>query len=81
MLAELDDESVVIPGHGPVATYDDLQAYVTMLATIRDRIDALIDRGASLSDVIGAKPTAEWDAEMGDPERLLDRAYLSLTRY
>ena len=80
VLAELDEDSVVIPGHGPVATYADMQAYVSMLETIRARIVALIDRGASLSDVIAAKPTAEWDEAKGDPERLLDRAYRSLTR-
>jgi cyclase len=79
-LAELDDDSVVIPGHGPVATYGDLKSYVSMLETIRDRIVALIDRGASLDDVVAAKPTAEWDAAMGDPLRLLDRAYLGLTQ-
>ena len=41
----------------------------------------LIDRGASLEDVIAAKPTAEWDEAKGDPARLLDRAYDSLTRH
>jgi glyoxylase-like metal-dependent hydrolase (beta-lactamase superfamily II) len=80
VLAELDEDTVVIPGHGPVATYADMQAYVAMLETIRARIVALIDRGASLSDVIAAKPTAEWDEAKGNPERLLDRAYRSLTR-
>ncbi len=80
VLAQLDEDSVVIPGHGPVATYADLQAYVAMLETIRERVVALIDRGASLSDVIAANPTSEWDAVKGDPARLLDRAYLSLTR-
>lgn len=80
VLAELDEDTVVIPGHGPVATYADMQAYVAMLETIRARIVALIDRGASLSDVIAAKPTAEWDEAKGDPVRLLDRAYRSLTR-
>jgi hypothetical protein len=30
--------------------------------------------------VIDAKPTAEFDERYGDPSRLLDRAYASLTR-
>ena len=51
-----------------------------MLKTIRERISALIADGATLADVIAAKPTAEWDAAKGDPIRLLDRAYASLTR-
>ncbi len=80
VLDEIDEDTVVIPGHGPVAAYTDLLNYVLMLKTIRERISALIADGATLADVIAAKPTAEWDAAMGDPIRLLDRAYASLTR-
>ncbi len=81
VLDRIDPGTVVVPGHGPVATYAELDAYTSMLATIRDRMQALIDRGASLSDIIEAKPTAEWDDKMGDPARVLDRAYLSMTRH
>ncbi len=80
VLDEIDEDTVVVPGHGPVAGYTDLLNYVSMLKTIRERISALIADGATLADVIAAKPTAEWDAAKGDPIRLLDRAYASLTR-
>lgn len=80
VLDELDDDSIVIPGHGPVTNRAAMKDYVEMLSTIRDRVQALIDDGASLDDVIAAKPTAEWDEAKGDPARLLNRAYLSLTR-
>ncbi|MCZ6666844.1 MAG: MBL fold metallo-hydrolase, partial [Gammaproteobacteria bacterium] len=40
VLDELDESSTIIPGHGPVASYGELVAYVHMLATIRDRISA-----------------------------------------
>ena len=36
--------------------------------------------GATLEEVIAARPTANWDDKKGDPTRLIDRAYLSLTR-
>ena len=73
-------KSIVIPGHGPVATYADLVDYVSMLRTIRERIAMLIAGGATLDEVIAARPTAEWDAIKGDPIRLLDRAFVNLTR-
>jgi glyoxylase-like metal-dependent hydrolase (beta-lactamase superfamily II) len=80
VLEEIEPGTVVIPGHGPVTDYQGLADYVTMLRTIRDRIAALISSGASLEQVIAARPTAEWDEQRGDPARLIDRAYVSMTR-
>ena len=80
VLGEIDEETIIVPGHGPVATYSDLKEYVVMLQTIRERMLDLIDRGASLAQVVNAKPTAEWDDEWGDPTRLIDRAYYSLVQ-
>jgi len=80
VLKKLDDDSIVVPGHGPVLGYSDMQDYVAMLETVSDRISDLIDEGKSLEDVIAAKPTAEFDEKYGNPGRLIDRAYLSLSR-
>ncbi|MDG2421633.1 MAG: MBL fold metallo-hydrolase [Gammaproteobacteria bacterium] len=80
VLGEINSNTVVVPGHGPVATYNDLAEYITMLTEIRGKMMILIGQGASLEEVIAAKPTENWDAEKGDPLRLIDRAYLSLTR-
>ena len=80
VLAELDEDSIVIPGHGPVATYADLARFAEMLASVRDAVAALIETGASLEQIIAAKPTAAWDADYGDPVRLIDRAYATLSR-
>jgi glyoxylase-like metal-dependent hydrolase (beta-lactamase superfamily II) len=80
VLEEIDADTTVIPGHGPIATHEHLFAYVAMLKTIRDRIAALVAAGASLDDVIAARPTAEWDEQRGNPALLINRAYASLTR-
>jgi len=80
VLREIDENTIVVPGHGPIGTQADLAAYVSMLRTIRERVAMLIADGATLEEVIAANPTAEWDAVRGDPVRLLDRAYASLTR-
>ena len=80
VLEVIEEDTVVIPGHGPLETYADLVDYVTMLKKIRERIAALISNGATLDEVIAAKPTAEWDAVWGDPITLIDRTFASLTR-
>lgn len=79
-LAEIEPGAIVIPGHGPVADYQALADYIVMLRTIRDRMSSLINSGASLEQVVAARPTSDWDAEMGDPVMLIDRAYASLSR-
>ena len=83
MLNKLNENSIIVPGHGPVLTYVDMANYVAMLETVRDRINKLIDDGMSLEQVIAAKPTAEFDEKYeiwGRPDMLIDRAYMSLTR-
>ncbi len=78
VVAQLQPGAVVIPGHGPVATYDDLVAYIAMLKAVRARINQLLDSGASFADVVAATPTAAWDAALGDSTGFVDRAYTSL---
>jgi glyoxylase-like metal-dependent hydrolase (beta-lactamase superfamily II) len=80
VLKELNADSIVVPGHGPVAKHADLVAYVAMLKGVRAKLAALIASGASLEQAVAAKPTAEWDARYGDPTRIVNRGYASLTR-
>ncbi len=62
VLAMSDADSIIIPGHGPLATRDDLRAYRDMLATVRDSIRAMIADGMSLEAIQAARPTADFDA-------------------
>jgi glyoxylase-like metal-dependent hydrolase (beta-lactamase superfamily II) len=78
-LKRIDADTVVIPGHGPIADYEALQSYIDMLTTIRARMVDLIDAGKTLDEVYAAKPTAEFDEAMGDNEGFINRAYMSLT--
>ena len=80
VLERIDRGMVVVPGHGPVSDYADLQSYVEMLSAIRDRMSALIEDGATFEQVAAAQITEEWDEEMGDPANFIDRAYTSLMR-
>ena len=38
ILKVVNDETVVVPGHGPISTTEDLQTYIDMLIVVRDRI-------------------------------------------
>jgi len=78
--SQLNDNSIVVPGHGPVLGYADMENYIDMLETVRDRISAMIHDGRSLEEVIAAAPTAEFDEKYGNPAQLIDRAYMSLSR-
>ena len=62
VLAHSRERTLFIPGHGPLADREDLRRYGDMLTTVRDRVQAMIDRGMTRQEVIEAKPTADLDA-------------------
>jgi glyoxylase-like metal-dependent hydrolase (beta-lactamase superfamily II) len=55
----------VVPGHGSVIGREGLIEYRKMLATVRDRCEAAIRRGASEQEFLDSDPTREFDAERG----------------
>ena len=71
-------DTKLIPGHGDVSTREDVIEFRDMILTVRDRVAALVEDGASYGQVAAASPTAEWDARWGDPERFLTAVYAEL---
>jgi cyclase len=61
ILAFINDETQIIPGHGPVSTRADLEAYRDMCVALRDRIAEMKGRGMSLGDVLSTIDTADLD--------------------
>jgi glyoxylase-like metal-dependent hydrolase (beta-lactamase superfamily II) len=61
VLTRSDEQTQIIPGHGPMAKRADLQPWCAMLTTVRDRIARAIRAGQTLQQVLAAKPTAEFD--------------------
>jgi cyclase len=51
----------LIPGHGAMATPEDLKAFRTMLKTVHDRLAPMLDAGKTMQEAIAAKPTADLD--------------------
>jgi glyoxylase-like metal-dependent hydrolase (beta-lactamase superfamily II) len=57
--------TIIVPGHGDIAGEMEVREYRDMLVTIRDRIQAMIDEGMSLEQVLAARPTSDYDASFG----------------
>lgn len=55
----------IIPGHGPLAMTEDLREYRDYLSRAIDNVQALIDEGLDLPQIIAAQPTEEWDETLG----------------
>lgn len=56
VLAITDDQTKIIPGHGPVASKAELQQYRDMVAQIISRIEAGIKAGKTLEQIKAEKP-------------------------
>ncbi len=65
MLEIVNDETIIIPGHGPLADRARMIEIRDMLADARERVVALIDQGMSLNEIKAAKPLATLDPEWG----------------
>ncbi len=60
-----NSETQIIPGHGELATPDDLREYRVMLITVRGRIQAMVNDGMSVEEIVAARPTSDLDDEWG----------------
>jgi glyoxylase-like metal-dependent hydrolase (beta-lactamase superfamily II) len=57
--------TLVIPGHGRISDSADVAYYRDMTTIIRDRVQAMINRGMTLEEVKAARPTADYDPRYG----------------
>jgi cyclase len=84
VLAMADANTKIIPGHGPLGDRVALEAYRTMLVTVRARIKQAVAAGQTLAQVQAAKPTAEFDAVWGNgritPTLFVEVLYQDLSR-
>lgn len=77
-----NDETQIIPGHGPMATKKEMAAYVAMLKDIRNNIAESKAAGNSLEAVLKEKPSAKYDEKNGKvfikPDEIVTAIYQSL---
>lgn len=81
-LKHTNENTIVIPGHGPVTNTATLKEYISMLKTVRSRVAALIEEGKTLEEIKDAKPTEDFDKIYG-PETgslgFINRVFTSLS--
>ena len=63
----------VIPGHGPVTDRNALVAQRDLILAVRDKVAALVAQNKSLEEVIAAKPTADFDAQVPQGPQTAER--------
>ena len=61
----VDDSTKIIPGHGPLATRADLENYLGMLETVRQRVVEAKQAGQSDEEILAANLTHDLDAAWG----------------
>jgi len=76
-----NDGTRIVPGRGPVLGLADLKAQAAMYGTIYDRLTQLLNRGRGPSEAVDARPTKEFDAQMGNPDEFVRRSFESLWAY
>src|SRR5262249_43091014 len=60
-----EDGTMIVPGHGRLCDEWEVAEYRDMLAIIRDRVQELIRKGATLPQVKTARVTADFDERYG----------------
>ena len=82
ILMMADDETIIIPGHGPLATRADLARDLDVLIDCKARIKALVDQGKNESEVRAANPLAVyhegWNWDFITTERMTQTLYRDL---
>jgi glyoxylase-like metal-dependent hydrolase (beta-lactamase superfamily II) len=75
----------IIPGHGPLATPDDLRGYLAFLETMLERFTKLKNEGKTVDEVVALAPAKEYDEKLGKgfmkPEPFVRITYTGLLKH
>lgn len=82
LLAVADNNTKIVPGHGPLGNKSDVMKFHDMLSTVRERLQKLKSSGKSVEEAVAAKPLADLDAAWGkglnDSDTFVKIAYPAL---
>jgi cyclase len=77
-LLEVANEGTrIVPAAGPVISLAQLRAQHAMYVTVFERIHEMLIKALGVDEVLAAKPTAEFDAQFGDPTQFVTLALQS----
>ena len=83
MVARIPPDAKIIPGHGPIATVEDLKKFHTMLAKTTDYVRQEIAKGMTLEEAKKAGLPDEWKSYASDfitVEKWVETVYTSLKK-
>jgi glyoxylase-like metal-dependent hydrolase (beta-lactamase superfamily II) len=76
-----NEETRIVPGRGPVLTSADLRTQTQMYGTLYDRLTQLLNKGRGPNEAVAARPAQEFEAQLGNPDEFVRRAFESLWAY
>jgi cyclase len=74
-------DTKIVPAQGPVLSFADIATQLDMYGNIYDRLNQMLNKGHSPSEGVAAKPAAEYEAKMGNPDEFIRRSFESLWAY
>jgi cyclase len=84
VLAKIDEQTKIMPGHGPMTDINGLIDYRDMLRTVSGRIAKMIETGKSRHEIVAARPTDEFDEDWGKgfikPDQWVELIHASMTK-
>lgn len=77
----VDDKARIVPGRGPVLSLADVKTQADMYGRIYERLTQLLNKGRGPAEAVEARPAKEFEAQMGNPDEFVRRAFESLWAY
>jgi glyoxylase-like metal-dependent hydrolase (beta-lactamase superfamily II) len=68
----VEDGTLIVPGHGRLSDYADVNEYRNMVTIIRDRVRDLVAKDNTLEQVTAARPAREFDRRYSTPSWTTD---------
>lgn len=81
ILAFSNEDTKIVPAHGPVLSYEDITAQVEMYGNLYDTLNRMLNKGGSPSEAVEAKIAGEYEAVMGNSDEFVRRSFESLWAY
>lgn len=83
LLKQIDKDTVIVPGHGPVSDVKKYKSFIKMLKDVKKNVGKLIKKGKTLEEIVNAKPNKKYDAKLGggflNPDHFTTLVYYDLT--
>lgn len=68
-LALANDETIIVPGHGPTTNRAGMTAYRAMLEAVGQKVRDAVQRGESMEVIVAARPAAGYEGSFGSQSR------------